>query len=101
MKCPCCGHDVGELPLAQLLSIQLTPTEERMLKVLVDRHPRGIKFDQMIENVYFIHDEPENSDRVIRTLMTRLRRKLEAVNWTIPRAGGGRGNNVFYRLEPL
>lgn len=101
MKCPCCGGEIAELPMPELLSLALTPTEERMVRAFIDRHPRGVRMDQFISDVYFIHDEPEGGVAVVRTIMTRLRKKLETVNWTIPRGAGGRGNNVLYRLEPL
>lgn len=101
MKCPCCGGETPDVPIDELLGLDLSDMEERMMTLLHSIYPRGMQMDAMLMRLYEGRNEPENADLSVRVTMTRLRKKLEKAGWTVPHGHTGRGYNTKYRLERL
>lgn len=79
----------------------LTGLERIIFDTLARRYPRAISSPELVEEMYRDHYNggPEQPERVMRVVLTRLRHKLAGTGWTIPKRRSGRGNVSRYRLE--
>lgn len=100
--CPTCGQTTAALPIARVLDAPLTRAERRMVEVLVQKYPTPIPITALVEAVYYddASGGPDDPEQVVRVFIGRLRRKLPAYGWTVPRSKSGPGNYGSYRLQP-
>lgn len=70
-----------------------------MLAVLRNS-PHGSSFEDLCAAAWPDH-RPADLGQTLRVHISKLRRELKAVGWTIPHAKGGYGNRAEYRLEKI
>lgn len=73
--------------------VSLTPTEARMLEVLIRQRNQVVQHTELVYQVQGYRVETEEAARILRPVMSRLRRKLEEVpgfgNWIQNVRGSG------------
>lgn len=101
--CPTCGHEtIQRAPIEGLTSAPLGRVERRIVEALARAYPGHISSDRLIDIIYGDKADggPDNPRVIISVTMIRLRRKLPAFGWTIPKARSGPGTEG-YHLEPI
>ena len=101
ITCPCCGGYMAKpISLDDLREIHLTSTERVILRELINRYPRSVSIDELTERTLSGRRDggPESGRRMIHVYISRIRRKLTDVKWTLTGGQGGRGNYGQYRL---
>lgn len=101
--CPCCGQSMTapRAPIETLEAAPLPTVLRRIVNILSEIYPRSVSSEFLIDEIYRGAREPEHARECVAVQISRLRDKLAIYGWTIPKAGGGRGNLGLYRLEPL
>jgi len=83
----------------QLLFIDLSEVQRKILDCIVAAHPRTKTMNELLIYVYpNPADEPEHGEMTIRVNITKLRKKLPEYGWTIPSQKAGRGKIARYGL---
>jgi len=102
MKCPCCGGEVDDLPVQQLVKFQWSAIETTVIRTLVRHYPSGVDIEALVYEVYGTRrNQPENALGCIRLSLWRLRKKLAPLGWHIPRGKGGNGFRHVHCLVKL
>lgn len=101
--CPTCGHAVEEVPIKALADARFSRTQRKILAALAKSFPRDMSLRSLVEDVYAEDPSggPDNASRVIFVLVSRLRRTLPDLGWTIPKNNTGSGNHGRYRLQKI
>ena len=98
-KCPCCGAEMDFTKVDQLLFIDLSGVQRKILDCIIESYPRP---QTMIELLRYTYpnpvDEPEHGEMTIRVNITKLRKKLPEYGWTIPSQQSGKGKIARYKL---
>lgn len=94
--CPTCGStyeaslprvDLGRNILITVAGhTKLQPREAEILTVLIDRFPAVVSVDDLIFALFGYSEETSDPWNLLRVYISRLRRILEPLGWTIPRA---------------
>lgn len=86
VNCPCCGQPIDDSGARSLIGIRLGKQERAIILELVHAFPAGVTNEHMQTVLY--HDDPnggpEWSSKIVSILMWRVRKKVEAMGWTIP-----------------
>ena len=91
--CPTCGQKVGSDLIVSLetnciarggVSVFVTPLEAEFMHVLARRYPGCARKSALIAEIYGAAHEPGDAVGVIRTVASRLRRKLRPIGVDIP-----------------
>ncbi len=102
MKCPCCGGEIEDVNVEQLLDARLSAVEMTVVRRIVGAYPNGVSLDQLITEIYGMrNDQPDNAANCVQVVLNRLRRKIAEYGWTVPKGTGGRATRHTYRLERL
>jgi hypothetical protein len=104
--CPCCRRplDVGEtVDVTHLRDVKMANQHKVLINALVDVYPRSVKMGFLVDRLYADDPDggPDDPVRLVRSLMTRIRKELPEYGWSVPANSAGRGNYGSYRLEPL
>ncbi len=102
-SCPCCGAPIAadRLPARMLTDVRGLPLQERrILEALVRAYPRAIDGAGLVDAVYFDRPDggPLDAANFVQQLVSRLRRRLAPLGWTIPLAYRSTEDRR-YRLE--
>lgn len=92
--CPTCHRPMDfAVPSAAMEIPALSRTEREFFHRMASR-PEGMSAAELRNglNVALVS---------VPVLMRRMRKKLAAYGWTIPKSRTGRGNTAEYRLEPV
>lgn len=76
----------------------ISPTEARILDVLIHHHPRGIRSEDLHD--FIANGSSTYNVRTGNTIVCKLRQKLEAFGWDVSRAKSPPTRGV-YRLQPF
>lgn len=101
MKCPCCGGEIEALEADMLLESDLAPLEKKIITAFIYHYPRKVSREQLVDIMWPYGSGPDDEFNVLRSSMTRLRKKLTPLGWRIPDARSGPGDNARYWLERL
>lgn len=93
--------NAGSAPIEALDAAPMGIVARTIIGALVKAYPRGISAGDMLSIIYSGSREPEFARSALQVQITRLRDKLPAYGWTIPRGRPGRGNTSTYRLERI
>ncbi|MDP9809385.1 hypothetical protein J2W42_002233 [Rhizobium tibeticum] len=103
-SCPCCGGLIGEAaPIQSIIDAERSWVAKAILETLAKPVGRRVRRDSLIEAIYQLEDEPENSRNSFAVTLSLLRKRLSPFGWMIQREGskgpmGERG--ACYRLIP-
>ena len=101
-QCPCCGHEIAELPVQALAALSFGYVSSEIVKALVQAYPRAVTRDHLLHACYGGQGRgPEGEADVLRVLIRALRRRLAPLGWTIPHNTRGAGHVARYRLAQL
>lgn len=98
MKCPCCGSETFEIPVAGIAELPgFSVSERKIVHALIARYPHGLTGLQLQDAVY----PNGNAGRVeaIRTFVATARKKLVGSGWTISRGEFNSATASRYRME--
>lgn len=93
--------NAGSAPIEALDAAPMSIVARTIVNALVRAYPRGVDAEDMISRIYSGSREPEHANVTLAVQISRLREKLPAYGWTIPRCVAGRGNVAVYRLERI
>ncbi|MEX2739943.1 hypothetical protein AB3480_00590 [Rhizobium mongolense] len=102
--CPACGGFIGEAaPIQSVIDAERSWVSKAILEALAKPVGKRMRRDALIEMIYQLEDEPENSVTSFNVSLHHLRRRLKGFGWMILREGskgpvGERG--ACYRLVP-
>lgn len=93
-NCPCCGQSMG--PVKDPADIPMSPVSKTILRTL----PATI--EQIAAEVYGTRDNvPDSQYQSLRTIISRMRKRMAPHGWTINDEMSGRGGVKTYRLVRL
>ena len=102
--CPCCGGHIGEAaPIQAVIDAERSWVSRAILEALSKPVGRRVRRDSIIQAIYQLADEPENSRETFAVTLSGLRKRLMAFGWMIRREGsrGPQGDGgAVYRLIP-
>lgn len=102
MECPCCGSEMrNHFDLDQLKYVDFSEKEKLILDTLIKIYPRKTSMDFILQEMYPFDNEPDQSYQVFMVVIGRLRKKLPAYGWSIPRAGYGKSKKASYGLTSV
>lgn len=105
IHCPCCNQLIPSAfaPIEALEAAPWTRSERRIVEALAKAYPRAIGIDTLIDALYFDDPNggPDTGYLVPAQMLVRIRRKIGAYGWVVPKSPTGRGSQGSYRLEPL
>lgn len=81
MKCPYCGHDMGELPVSAL---RASMSGQRMLQIfdlIVNSGDHGISGEKLVEEIY--PDKTNDRFNTLKVTMIRLKERVSKYGWII------------------
>ena len=102
MKCKRCGQLMPgtETTLEELMEVDMTIQQSRMLRALGRVFPRKMGRDQLIEKVWPNEaGRPETVNKAISTQLWGIRKIIEPLGWTISRVGPSYGSMAEYGLK--
>jgi len=99
MQCPCCGQPVSQVPFAALSEVSAGTVTGKILEALCEIYPRSMSYERLAYVVYGESDGPENEYNVLSVLVNKLRPKLKALGWDIPRSPPN--TRARLRLAPM
>lgn len=92
-KCPCCGSDIEDIGVAQLMGVGLSPSQKIIVKRLVKSFPTGVETDDLLASLYKEPDGgPMSANDVLRTQIRRINQAFAEYYWQI------KSINHHYRL---
>lgn len=102
--CPCCQGFIGEAaPIQAVIEAERSWVSKAILETLSKPVGRRVRRDALIEAIYQLEDEPDNSSNSFAVTLSHLRKRLSVYGWMIKREGSrgptGEGGAV-YRLIP-
>lgn len=99
-SCPCCGAALDTVPYDALRELEIGPNERAVLTVLLDRYPRSVSRDTLVNAVWGDRPDggPLSAYNILSVTHLKLRSKIEPLGWTISKSFRGRG---MHRLKAL
>lgn len=75
----------------------------RVVDALYRAKPRMVAIEALIDQLYWDDPNggPDNAAASVVVMVSKLRRKLRTIGWTITDSRMGRGTPGRYRLEPI
>jgi hypothetical protein len=83
--CPCCGHEVAEVPAKALQYLELPTMQQRLVSLLAGAYPRAIDRSALV-GLMWEGDPNGGPDSALRTMdvhQFRANKKLAAFGWRI------------------
>lgn len=103
--CPTCRQPLvdHEIPVEMLVGLDFTPKERAVLRALAEVYPSSLSTERVIFALYGddVDGGPVTADRAVHQFISRIRKRLPAYGWNIPKSQGGRGSKGFYRLARI
>ncbi len=88
VTCPCCGQTLADAidDPAILKAVRMAPQERAALTALINTFPGGAGYGQVRSAIYGNDGPGDAENKVTGIVVTRLRRKIAPMGWSIPDA---------------
>lgn len=111
--CPCCGGTLASPPSAEEVmalqfyaiehNVPFSDIQKNIVNAMLRKYPTRISLETLVDYAYSdrIDGGPLFAKESVMVSISKLRKKLAPLGWTIKNDGGGRSSPGKYQLEPL